>query len=174
MNSKQVAGHQHNENRQPLDWYPTDPRWVKPLTDIVTFDGPITEPCAGDGRMLDVLPPGTVGYDLEPRRSDIKQGNALEIDSAVNIITNPPYNALKELVPHWLATTERRVALLVRLNFLEAQSRVPWLTGASAPEHVIVIAGRMKVFDKTSQFPHCWVVWNRQQPSETKLHVIIP
>jgi len=166
-----VNGHQQNPNRSSLDWYPTDPDWVAPLLDIVSFKGVIYEPCAGDGCMMDCLPGKVIGSDIEPRRSDITARDALSLGKVPNVVTNPPYSCLKRLVPHWLATVEHRLAILVRLNFLEAQSRVPWLTGDNEPEHVIVIAGRMKVFDKTSQFPHCWVVWNRRQSCTTKLHI---
>ena len=169
-----VNGHQLNPNRSSLDWYPTDPRWVTPLLQIVEFEGDIWEPCAGDGCMSDALPGMVHSSDIEPRRDDVKRLNALELGSVQNIVTNPPYNALKTLVPHWLSTVEGRLALLVRLNFLEAQSRMPWLTGANAPEHVIVVASRMKVLGKTSQFPHCWVVWNRAMPCQTQLHIKKP
>ena len=141
---------------------------------MVQFDGEIWEPCAGDGCMSDALPGVVHSSDLEPRREDVAYADALSLGRVTNVVTNPPYNALKVLVPHWLDTVDHRLALLVRLNFLEAQSRVPWLTGSNTPEHVIVVAGRMKVFDKTSQFPHAWVVWNRQRACSTILHVMKP
>lgn len=136
------------------------------------FEGLVHEPCAGDGVMGDVLQ--DAGYDvrmsdLEPRRDDVAYGDALNIGRVANAVTNPPYCALKSLVPHWLETVDHKLALLVRLNFLEAQSRVPWLTGPNAPAKVIVVAGRMKVFGKTSQFPHAWVVWDRRTQHKTEL-----
>ena len=147
---------------------------MTPLLKVVKFDGDIWEPCAGDGCMADALPGRVHSSDLEPRRHDVKKANALSLGPVRNVVTNPPYCALKELVPHWLETVECKLALLVRLNFLEAQTRVPWLTGDNAPEHVIVVAGRMKVFGKTSQFPHAWVVWNKQHKGATRLHVLLP
>lgn len=145
-----------------------------PLLQVVQFDGDIWEPCAGDGCMSDVLPGVVHSSDLEPRRDDVRQADALSLGPVRNLVTNPPYGSLKQLVPYWLDTVERKLALLVRLNFLEAQSRVAWLTGANTPEHVVVIAGRMKVFGKTSQFPHAWVVWDKQHTGSTQLHVIPP
>ena len=161
---RQVNGHQNNTDRDEYDFYPTDPAWVKVLLRHVTFEGLVTEPCAGDGAM--VKPLIDAGYiveasDIRPMAPGIIERNALEIDPAQNIVTNPPYGEMRPLIDHWLATTEGKVALLVRINFLEAQSRVPLLTGSNTPEKVIVVAGRMKVFGKVSQFPHIWVVWDR-------------
>lgn len=112
--------------------------------------------------------------DLLPRADGVLKLDALSIPQATNLVTNPPYAALKLLVPHWLDTVEHKLALLVRLNFLEAQSRIPWLTGNNMPSDVIVCAGRMRVFGKTSQFPHCWVVWDKRRDCETRLIVDKP
>lgn len=176
--SKQVNGHQSNSNRDPFDFYPTESAWTKTLLEHIQFEGKISEPCAGAGDMLDVLVAG--GYDVEssdicPRRSDIRRADAMSILSTDNIITNPPYGALRELLPHWMETVKNKLALLVRMNFLEAQGRLKYTSGENAPQIVIVIAGRMKVFGKVSQFPHAWVVWDRQiRHAETRLVVVRP
>lgn len=160
-----IAGHQTNANRDPLDFYPTDPRWVKPLIDEVDFSGMIDEPCAGDGSISNYL--SSLGhqvnaYDICPRVSTITNADALSVKSAENIITNPPYGSgMYPLLDHWHKITSGKIALLMKLNFLEAQSRTKYLTGDNTPITVIVVTGRMKVFGKTSQFPHAWVVWDK-------------
>ena len=176
--SNQVAGHKTNPSRDPLDWYPTDPGWTHALMHNCMFSGDIHEPCAGDGCMADVISGyghRVISSDLSPRRAGILQRDALALGPVANIVTNPPYNLLKDLIPYWLDTTSHKLAVLVRINFLEAQSRIPWLTGKNTPELVLAVAGRMKVLGKVSQFPHAWVVWDRSATcASTELRIVRP
>jgi len=165
-----VAGHQINPLRDPYDWYPTDPGWTNVLMRHCTLPLLIHEPCAGDGAISDVLINAghtVVSTDIKPRRPQIQMADALSLGRLDCVVTNPPYGSLGKLVPHWLNTTNL-LCLLVRLNFVEAKSRIAWTSQASK---VIVVAGRMKVFGKTSQFPHAWVVWDKSNRKCTELIV---
>jgi hypothetical protein len=164
-----IAGHQINVNRDLLDFYPTDPRWLGPLMTEVQFDGEIHEPCAGDGSIsnhLKSLGHLVRAYDIRPRSSEVVASDALSIGTATNVITNPPYGPMMyPLLDHWHKIVTGKLALLVKLNFLEAQSRTKYLVGSNTPNLVIVVTGRMKVFGKTSQFPHAWIVWDKTVPN---------
>jgi hypothetical protein len=46
-------------------------------------------------------------------------------DKSENIVTNPPFKLANKFVHHALEHTSRKVAMLLRLNFLEAQIRKP-------------------------------------------------
>jgi hypothetical protein len=85
--------------------------------------------------------------------------DALSITSHENVVTNPPYNRCEELIEHWLRTTSGKVALLLRLNWLEGQGRYEKFK-LSRPYRVVVVVNRMRVFGKTSQFPHAWFIWD--------------
>lgn len=163
---KRVGGNQHNPDRDELDFYPTDPRWVDVLLRHVRFEGSVREPCAGDGQIYRHLK--HLGYpvyasDINPRADGVMTMNAAELPYAQNVITNPPYGkALYPILDRLLSITERKVALLVRLNFLESQLRLKYLQGSRAPSNVVVVSNRMMVFGKVSQFPHAWMVWDNE------------
>ena len=128
----------------------------------------IHEPCAGNMAMSDVLAScghHVVSTDISPRDPRVGLKDAMLVGPVDCVVTNPPYNALKTLVPYWLNNT-RMLCLLVRLNFLEGKSRLAWTKSAKT---VLVVAGRMKVFDKVSQFPHAWVVWEKGHSGPTEL-----
>lgn len=156
-----IAGHQRNANRDPTDFYPTDPRWTQVLLRNVTLPLEITEPCAGDGSMSRVLElNGHVvnSSDVRPRFAGCREMDAMDVARCKCIVTNPPYNSLSKLIPVWLDKSDM-LCLLLRLNYLEGKTRLPTVKSLS---EVIVIAGRMTVFGKVSQFPHAWSIWDRR------------
>ena len=73
-------------DRITRDFYPTPPAAVEPLLphlqkwDVRQF----CEPCAGDGQLIDTLEQAGLmccyKSDIEPRRSDIVQHDALELE----------------------------------------------------------------------------------------------
>lgn len=162
-----IAGHQHNPDRTLLDFYPTDPKWVGVLLRHHTLPRLIHEPCAGDGSLGKALRTagfGVIMSDITPMSPDVGVMDALKSGPVDCVVTNPPYGpVMYDLLDHWDQTVTGSLVLLLRLNFVEAQSRLKWLTGEGAPSKVIVVAGRMKVFDKVSQFPHAWFIWDRER-----------
>lgn len=88
-----------NFRRMKNDFYPTPKEAVLPLLPHLPKKFTYAEPCAGDGRLVDHLSELTEGEvllksDLEPLRSDIKEIDALSIDSlgVDYVITNPPWS----------------------------------------------------------------------------------
>lgn len=157
-----VAGHQHNVNRDPTDFYPTCPKWTQVLLRNVVLPREITESCAGDGSMSRVLElhGHTVNSsDVRPRFVGCKEMDAMNIAKCQCIVTNPPYNSLSKLIPIWLERSDM-TCLLLRLNYLEGKTRISTVKSLSK---VIVVAGRMTVFGKVSQFPHAWFIWDKQK-----------
>jgi len=167
-----IAGRQHNPNRERFDFYPTDPRWVEVLMAWHEFVGTITEPCAGDGAMVDVIKRhgyNVIAFDLEPRRDDVMAYDAFDVKSHENVITNAPFRGGYELLQHWVRTTKRKVCLLTQMPFLESAKRGRWFQD-NRPIDVIVCSRRMDVGGKKSQFPHIWMVWDNSVNNEfTKL-----
>jgi hypothetical protein len=119
-------------NRETHDFYPTWPAATGALLSVERFDGPIWEPACGDGAMSRVLESAgheVVSTDLIDRgygeggRDFLMEWQPL----APNIVTNPPFRWAMEFVDRALMLTTGKVALFLRLAFLEGQDRGRWL-----------------------------------------------
>jgi hypothetical protein len=118
-------------NRETHDFYPTWPAATEALLRVERFDGPIWEPACGDGAMARVLE--SAGYDVvstdlidrgfgQGGRDFLTEWNPL----APNIVTNPPFRWAVEFVDRALMLTTGKVALFLRLAFLEGVERGGW------------------------------------------------
>ena len=70
-----MMGKRSEFERVPRDYYPTPYQAVLPLVAHLPEWYTFTEPCAGDGRLIDHLEKHggkcTHAYDIEPQRDDI-------------------------------------------------------------------------------------------------------
>ncbi len=118
-------------NRHPEDFYPTHPGATKALLSVERFDGPIWEPACGEGDMSRVLE--SAGYDVissdlidrgygEGGRDFLMEWSPI----APNIVTNPPFRWAIEFTDRALQLTTGKVALFLRLAFLEGIERGKW------------------------------------------------
>jgi hypothetical protein len=166
--TKQVAGLQHNPARDPYDDYPTDPLWTKALTDRVRLRGPLWEPAAGDGQMVDEL--RGQGYDV--RATDlVRTGDDFlshRGEWAGSIVTNPPYRHVDEFLRTALESATEQVAMLLPIHGLGGKKRSEWLWSKQPPALVMVVPRRMVVLGRSSQFCHVWCVWDSQCAGPTE------
>jgi hypothetical protein len=118
-------------NRETHDFYPTWPAATRALLSVERFDGAIWEPACGDGAMSKVLEAAgheVISTDLIDRgygeggRDFLMEWQSL----APNIVTNPPFRWAVEFVDRALMLTTGKVALFLRLAFLEGQDRGRW------------------------------------------------
>ena len=145
--------------RVPRDYYPTPEEAVKPLIDHLPQVGfSFVEPCAGDGRLIDHIERLTdyagncwMSFDIEPRRKDILQYDALEEpdpDCVMDIdycITNPPWerNFLHSFIDTWLSFmplwllfdadwmhTKQSSVLMTYCSKIVSVGRVKWIEGS--------------------------------------------
>lgn len=119
------------ENREKDDFYPTHPGATAALLSVESFIGSIWEPACGEGdisRILESAGHTVVSTDLvdrgygEARRDFLMEWQAL----APNIITNPPFKLAKEFTDKALDLTTGKVAMFLRLAFLEGIERGGW------------------------------------------------
>lgn len=109
------------------DFYPTPPAATEALLGAETFLGDIWEPACGDGAISKVL--GSRGHkvlstDLVYRGYGEGGHDFFASEhSAANIITNPPYSLGQEFIEHALKKTTGKVAMLMKLAFLEGAKR---------------------------------------------------
>lgn len=166
------------------DFFPT-PRWATfALIDNEQFDGDIWECACGDGAMSRVLEgAGTsiISSDLYDRGYgeigvDFLSPNRM----ADNIVTNPPYNCAEGFVASGIKHSRRKLALLLRLAFLEGANRANTIFSHSPPSRVWVFSERITFYPSgispkgSGTTAYAWFVWDKDAPSRTELNWLKP
>jgi hypothetical protein len=161
------------------DFFPT-PAWATyALIENEQFVGEILEPACGDGAMVRILAlranlvTATDLYDRGFGQSgiDFLQSNQV----ADNIVTNPPYNAAENFVRVGVKNARRKLALLLRLAFLEGANRANTIFARCPPSRVWVFSERITFYPAgavqkgTGTTAYAWFVWDRDAPSGTEL-----
>lgn len=120
-----------HENREKDDFYPTWPAATAALLKVERFDGAIWEPACGEGDMSRVLI--DAGYDVVSSDLVDRGYGAARIDflmewraRAPNIVTNPPFGLAREFCEKALELSTGKVAMFLRLAFLEGVDRGAW------------------------------------------------
>jgi hypothetical protein len=161
------------------DFFPT-PAWATyALTDKEKFKGDIWECACGNGAMSKVLAltgNKVISSDLVDR--GYGEGNHDFIESwrhAPNIVTNPPYNAAEAFVRAGLEKCDRKLALLLRLAFLEGANRQRTIFTEAPPSRVWVFSERITFYPAnavqagTGTTAYAWFVWDKDAPKSTEL-----
>lgn len=116
--------------REPNDYYATEPKAIELLLDKETFAPNIWECACGEGHLSKVL--SGRGYtvkstDLIDRGYGKGGVDFLQYTGTFNgdIITNPPYKYAKEFVEKALEVIPdgNRVAMFLKIQFLEGKAR---------------------------------------------------
>ncbi len=169
------------DDAETNDYYATEPKAVELLLQEETFDENIWEPACGEGHISKVLE--THGYnvwstDLIDRGYGDQSGlDFLEsgFEADCDIITNPPYRYAKEFVEKALecVTNGHKVAMLLRLTFLEGQSRRD-LFHNNPPQTVYVSSSRLQCakngkFEGKSMVAYAWFVWQKGHYGPTNI-----
>ena len=173
--------------RQAEDFYAT-PEWVtRCLFRHAQIEGPVWEPCCGDGAIARVIESegrrvvatdladygfGTAGVDFFACREFPRGCRAL--------VTNPPYGdggparratnvsvAMLRFVRHALDLTANaggQLALLVRFQWIAGKRAAGMITSGPL-DTVIALTKRIQWFDQgelttTGQHHHCWIVFD--------------
>ncbi len=166
--------------RSKKEYYAT-PAWItRALLISEALPDRVWEPCAGDGKMVDVLrrhDRQVMASDIEPRGDGIEKRDFLAAglapDGIAAIITNPPWDTGGSLstaiVRHALRLmTPGRglVAMLVPLAWDAAKSRADLFMGTSYVAEVCLL-DRMQVMEgtsldkgMTSTIQATWHVWD--------------
>jgi hypothetical protein len=161
-----IAGNQHNNNRHPRDDYPTDPAWVRVLLNHVELPDAVWEPAAGNGAMVNELSKtkAVIGTCIT---SGLNFLSAEKPDMVRSIVTNPPYRLTSEFICKGLEHKPDVLAMLVGLHYLGGISRCDEIFIPTPPSLLLLIPERMKVNGASSQFNHCWLVWEKGKQTTT-------
>jgi hypothetical protein len=159
------------------DFFPT-PEWATyALIDNEKFEGPIWEPACGDGQMVRILE--TTGCpveatDLFDRGYGEPGVDFLKTERLVdNIVTNPPYNAAEGFVQAGLAQSRRKMALLLRLAFLEGGNRQRTIFSKTPPARVWVFSERITFYPAgavragSGTTAYAWFVWDKEAENKS-------
>ena len=124
------ASNHSQEERQMNDYYATEPKALELLLEKETFNPTIWECACGEGHLSKVLLDRgytVVSTDLVDRGYGIGGVDFLKVSAIFDgdIITNPPYKYAQQFVEHALKLVPdgNRVAMFLKLTFLESQSR---------------------------------------------------
>ena len=129
------ASNHSNEERDPNDYYATDPKAIELLLDEygdeINLGKGIWEPAAGGGHLAEALRKRghyvyasdvvDHGYEYDQLVDFFAVNNA----NCMDIVTNPPYCVAKEFVEHALEVidTGRKVLMFLKVTFLESKKR---------------------------------------------------
>ncbi len=159
-------------NREVDDFYPTHPGATRALLTVERFDGPIWECAAGEGDMsreLEAAGYQVVSTDLVDRGyCDDRVDFLMEWQArAPNIVTNPPFKLAAQFVDRALSLTTGKVAMFLRLAFLEGVERGAWFPNTPLARvwvmsrRVPMERGRLKqAGDGHGVIAFAWFVWD--------------
>ncbi len=166
------------------DFFPT-PAWAThALIESEAFEGDIWECACGDGamsRVLETTNNKVISSDLYERGFGEARIDFLETTrKSQNIITNPPYNAAEGFVRQGTKLAQRKLALLLRLAFLEGANRAENLFSQFPPSRVWVFSERITFYPAgvkpkgSGTTAYAWFVWDHEASGGTELKWIRP
>lgn len=163
-------------DRAAHDWYREPKEAIDMLLDVESFHGTIHDPACGSGTIPKACEERghyVVGSDLIDRGYGktgidfLKTGTVND-----NIVTNPPYNLARDFIEHGLRLARRKVAVLVRLAFLEGQRRgvlfddSPFARVWVFRNRISMPPGESDVEAKNGSVAFCWCVWDHALPKD--------
>lgn len=180
---KTLGASNHTEKeRQPDDYYATEPKAAELLLEQEEFHHTIWECACGEGHLAKVFEAHgheVISTDLvyrgygDPEPLDFL--NETIDDFEGDVITNPPYKFALEFVQRALDSIKpgRKVAMFLKLQFLEGKSRKNFFQ-ITPPRRVYVSSSRLKCakngeFESiaSSAVAYAWFVWEKGYRGET-------
>ena len=170
-----------SNNREPMDNYPTPDIAVVELLKIESFEGVIWEPACGSGHIAKFFE-GCIATDIRHNNiyGEVGIDFFLEMKKVDCIITNPPYKQAQKFVEHSLNCTTKKVAMLLKLAFLESASRYE-LFQESPLKTVYVFSKRLPwvregentMEGKSSMIPFAWFIWEHGYKGKPNIEWIL-
>jgi len=164
-----------SEGRPDDDFYRTPSSAVEALLKVEEFHGNyIWEPACGDGSISEVL--RNHGYrvystDLIERGYGITGINFLNtLEKPAHVITNPPYKLAQQFVEHGLKVSSGKVAMLLKLAFLEGGKRKGMFLRTPLKKVYVfsnrITMGRNGDEYKSGMMAFAWFVWDHEYKGE--------
>jgi hypothetical protein len=123
-----LIGYGNPQDREKDDFYATPPESTEALLRVEQFEGSIWEPAAGQGHLSKVLE--AAGHEVISTELVDRGFGETGVDflmewrpRAPNIVTNPPFKLSSQFVRNALRLTTGKVAMLLKIGFLEGVER---------------------------------------------------
>ncbi len=191
MRGRSIAGSRqfvHNvapsPEREEFDFYPTPPEATISLLAMEQFGRRIWEPACGDGAISKVLEErghDVVSSDLIDRgygegRVDFLMESAPGPEE-IDLITNPPFVLAEQFLHHALKVGVNKVALMLRLAWLEGERRKRLIYDTCPPVRVHVSSRRVTMLrggvdggkGGGGMIAFAWFIWERGFTGKTEL-----
>lgn len=183
LGPKSLSG-RNKETSDGIDFYQTPAYVTEKLLNVEPFLGTIWEPCSGAGAISKVLEEaygkervfssdirtddgvyGRKGYDFVNGFPNTRLDHfPLEVD---NVITNPPFYCAKEIIENALLASRRKVAMFLKLVFLESERRYQFFQDTPLAR-VHVFSKRVNLYREGKPIPansgtmaFAWFVWDK-------------
>ena len=165
--AQQIVG--YSTNREKNDFYATPKESTEKLLNVVTFRGNIYEPCCGQGHISKVL----IKHGYKVFSSDLVDRGygtprvdfLMETQKYDNVVTNPPFKNALEFAERALELSRYKVALLLKLSFLEGVARRNFFK--SYPPQKVWVFSQRQALMKNGE-PHsggmlalAWFIWSK-------------
>ncbi len=183
-----IAGTGISGKREQADFYPTPPLATEALFRMEKFDGSVWEPASGNGAMSVVIEKYNPCVSSDIRTNDFKIYGECGVDfltqmqgRADNIITNPPFKFALEFVEQAKKLATKKIAMLLKLNFLESAGRYQMFKDQDFPlASVYVFSKRLNFFPATLEktaasgvLAYAWYVWDKDHKGKAVLDWIM-
>lgn len=155
--------------RHPRDLYTEPVNATLALLDRVSFSTPIWDPARGRGNILKACRKRGLlafGTDIDEDKDFFSLYAETISGAAEAMICNPPYcHATRWLVRARELMGTRKIALFLRLQFLEGLRRGELFRGAHRPQHIFVFSGRVGLQREDGtchdggMMPYAWFIW---------------
>jgi len=181
-----LAGSSEKE-RDPQDFYRTPTYATEKLLELEQFEGTIWEPACGDGAISKVLIENgysrfniysTDLFDHGYGHSGIDFLKVKNNSTYDNVITNPPYKYAQEFIEKGLEVANKKVVMLLKLNFLEGQKRYEFFK--RTPLKNIYVFSKRLSFDKGKEkskgnglLAYAWYVWEKEYSGKPMIDWIL-
>ena len=162
-------------NVEEHDFYPTPRFAIEELLKREVFEGGVIWECAcGDGAISEILKENglpVVSSDIVDRGyGEFRNLDFLhelpfeEITDTKHIITNPPFKLAKPFIEKSLRIAQGKVAMLLRLAFLESENRYEMFKTTPLKKVYVfskrlTMSARGKGAKKGGMIPFAWFVW---------------
>jgi hypothetical protein len=174
------------------DLYETPQEATRALLEVETFTSAVWEPACGPGAIVNVLretghrvyATDLVAYGLPDSESGVdflmeRQQPGFYIGA---LVTNPPFKLANEFVTHALALGIPKVAMLLRLGFIESERRSAILDGGMLAR-VHVFRNRLPMMHRagrgtqvaksnSSAMAFAWYIWEQTHTGPTEIRRI--
>lgn len=175
-----AGGHNYSDyDREKHDFYATDPKAIDMLFKVEHFNKNIWECACGLGHLskrMELYGKRVFSTDLIDRGYGRGNFNFLECNEKFegDIITNPPYKYAEDFIFKALQLTSNKVAMLLRIQFLEGIRRYDNLFTKVPPKKLYVFSSRIGCAmngdfgsHSTTAVCYAWWIWEKGYTGDT-------